>query len=99
MLWYNTELYVLYKDFDLLKYVCVIHYSELGIYEGYLTANSQLNCEIRRLTRKPMIRWEFKVHKYTVKLLHTKSWCAVKRNRGDWREKQGGHNQEIDQEA
>jgi len=32
MLWYNKELYKLYKDFDLLKYMCVVHYSGLGIY-------------------------------------------------------------------
>jgi hypothetical protein len=37
-----------------------------------------MNCERRRLTRKPRIRWEYKVQKHAVKLLHNKSLCAVK---------------------
>jgi len=58
-----------------------------------------MNCKRRRLTRKPRIRWEYKAQKHAVKLLHTKRWCAVKRNSIDWRKKQGGNNQETDQEA
>jgi len=58
-----------------------------------------MNCERRRLTRKPRIRWEYKVRKNAVKLLHTRRRCAAKRNWSDWRKKQGGHNQETDQEA
>jgi len=32
MLRYNKETYKLYNNFDFLKYMCVIHYSGLGIY-------------------------------------------------------------------